>query len=83
MKKFAPSHALNEALARMICGSNLGGTLCSNVQFMIMGYHKENLNKTRLPVILSHYPDGTSTKNILHYIQVSELLVHTTNLQLN
>ena len=44
-------------------------TVCENILFVICGYDAKNLNRTRLPVYMSHVPDGTSTRNELHWAQ--------------
>ncbi|NXE15358.1 LIPM Lipase, partial [Lophotis ruficrista] len=43
---------------------------CANLFFLQGGYNKKNLNMTRLDVYTSHYPDGTSVKNMVHWAQV-------------
>uniref|UniRef100_A0A8C3QXG6 Lipase n=1 Tax=Cyanoderma ruficeps TaxID=181631 RepID=A0A8C3QXG6_9PASS len=43
---------------------------CANLLFLLGGYNEKNLNMTRLDVYTSHYPDGTSVKNIIHWAQV-------------
>ncbi|KAF4800916.1 Lipase member M [Turdus rufiventris] len=43
---------------------------CVNLLFLLSGYNEKNLNVTRLDVYTSHYPDGTSVKNIIHWAQV-------------
>ncbi|NXI90135.1 LIPM Lipase, partial [Psophia crepitans] len=43
---------------------------CANLLFLLGGYNEKNLNMTRLDVYTSHYPDGTSVKNMVHWAQV-------------
>ncbi|XP_049666212.1 lipase member M-like [Accipiter gentilis] len=43
---------------------------CANLLFLLGGYNEKNLNVTRLDVYTSHYPDGTSVKNMIHWAQV-------------
>ncbi|NXN38988.1 LIPM Lipase, partial [Rhinoptilus africanus] len=43
---------------------------CANLLFLLGGYNEKNLNMTRLDVYTSHYPDGTSVKNVMHWAQV-------------
>ncbi|XP_074447072.1 lipase member M-like [Larus michahellis] len=43
---------------------------CANLLFLLGGYNEKNLNMTRLDVYTSHYPDGTSVKNMIHWAQV-------------
>uniref|UniRef100_A0A8C3JLH4 AB hydrolase-1 domain-containing protein n=1 Tax=Calidris pygmaea TaxID=425635 RepID=A0A8C3JLH4_9CHAR len=42
---------------------------CANLLFLLGGYNEKNLNMTRLDVYTSHYPDGTSVKNMIHWAQ--------------
>ncbi|EFN62712.1 Lipase 1 [Camponotus floridanus] len=53
-----------------ICDQNI--EFCSNIMSMIWGDDREQFNITLLPVILKNIPAGTSTKTILHFIQVFE-----------
>uniref|UniRef100_A0A8C3JRJ2 AB hydrolase-1 domain-containing protein n=1 Tax=Calidris pygmaea TaxID=425635 RepID=A0A8C3JRJ2_9CHAR len=46
---------------------------CANLLFLLGGYNEKNLNMTRLDVYTSHYPDGTSVKNMIHWAQVGSL----------
>ncbi|NWY40051.1 LIPM Lipase, partial [Sylvia atricapilla] len=46
--------------------------LCSNEIFLIGGYDWKNLNMSRLDVYLSHFPDYTSVKNLLHWGQTAK-----------
>ncbi|KAK5576247.1 hypothetical protein RB653_007388 [Dictyostelium firmibasis] len=48
------------SITPFVCTSSLG---------LITGWDNSNLNQTRLPVILSQSPGGTSTKNIIHWTQ--------------
>ncbi|XP_009701255.1 PREDICTED: lipase member M-like [Cariama cristata] len=43
---------------------------CANLFFLLGGYNEKNFNMTRLDVYTSHYPDGTSVKNLIHWAQV-------------
>uniref|UniRef100_A0A663LKZ2 Lipase n=1 Tax=Athene cunicularia TaxID=194338 RepID=A0A663LKZ2_ATHCN len=43
---------------------------CANLLFLLGGYNEKNLNMTQLDVYTSHYPDGTSVKNVIHWAQV-------------
>ncbi|CAL4119912.1 unnamed protein product [Meganyctiphanes norvegica] len=45
--------------------------LCENVLFVIGGADHEEINSEYLPVILAHFPAGTSTHNLIHYAQLA------------
>lgn len=66
-----PSSDSNAELARTLCydGSLLQGA-CSTLLFQLAGDSPRQLNRTMLPVILSHIPAGASTKQVLHYGQL-------------
>ncbi|NWW87324.1 LIPM Lipase, partial [Rhynochetos jubatus] len=53
-----------------LCQHPLLHKLCANLFFLLGGYNEKNLNMTRLDVYMSHYPDGTSVKNVIHWAQV-------------
>ncbi|CAB3983685.1 Hypothetical predicted protein, partial [Paramuricea clavata] len=70
---FLPSDALMKFLAQFLCGGGgFDDIICENVIFLLCGYDYAQLNKTRLPVYVSHTPAGTSAKNIIHYGQMVE-----------
>ncbi|VVC96005.1 unnamed protein product [Leptidea sinapis] len=43
--------------------------VCSNILFLISGYSPDQLNTTMLPVILGHFPAGSSIRQATHYLQ--------------
>lgn len=54
----------------------LGGTVCSNVPIIcedliafLVGWDSPDMNVTRMPVYFTHFPAGTSGRNIVHYAQ--------------
>ncbi|XP_072140816.1 gastric triacylglycerol lipase-like [Dermacentor andersoni] len=52
-----------------IC-DNYKGELCSTSLVVTMVSSPEEVNKTRMSVILAHYPIGTSYQNLRHFAQV-------------
>lgn len=44
--------------------------ICELGVSLVSGFDMKNMNSTRLPVYTSHFPAGTSTKNMLHYMQL-------------
>ncbi|XP_067204979.1 gastric triacylglycerol lipase-like [Linepithema humile] len=57
-------------LARYGCNIDLfRKEICGNIIFTIAGFDKEQFNYTLLPLILAHYPSGTSTRTLLHFSQ--------------
>ncbi len=56
----------HNALFGQIC--NVIPTVCENIVKFIVGFtENENLNKSRLSVIASHEPGGTSLKTLNHW----------------
>lgn len=67
---FLPSNEIMRWLADFVCQREDLDTFCSNFLFIIDGFDKANLNKTRLPIYLGHTPAGTSVRNMVHYAQM-------------
>lgn len=60
---------ITHKMLRIACITT-GHYLCSNMFFMLMNVKPTaHLNKTRLPVFISHLPGGTSIQNLVHYGQ--------------
>jgi len=68
IREFLPSAKAVKYIADKGCP--LYEKLCDGVLFLISGYDKADLNKTRTPVYLTHTPAGTSMKNVLHFAQL-------------
>lgn len=68
IKDFMPSATWMKFFAEKACP--ISERMCDNVLFLLAGYDRTNLNKTRTPVYLSHTPAGTSVKNMLHFCQL-------------
>lgn len=56
--------------ARTSCNRRFSRRFCEAAMFVIAGMEERSLNMTRLPVIISHFPAGTSCKNVAHYGQL-------------
>ncbi|CAJ0568111.1 unnamed protein product, partial [Mesorhabditis spiculigera] len=71
---FLPQDGLMRLIEKLFCSNDLTEKLlCGNLLFMIGGPESNQMNTTRLPVYISDMPGGTSTENILHWVQ----MVHT------
>ena len=70
-KEFLPSSDIVHWFAKHACGSVIFDPLvCENLLFVICGPEKKNRNETRMEVYVSHEPDGTSVKNMIHFAQL-------------
>ncbi|XP_065903895.1 gastric triacylglycerol lipase-like [Dysidea avara] len=65
--EFLPSNEFTNFIASQVCPKPVIDEVCRNILFLITGFDDKQLNKTRLPVYLSHLPAGTSEKNIVHF----------------
>jgi len=65
--KFVPSGTTLSSLLGVAC--NLVPGACDGVASGLFGCTGENLQKSRTGVYFAHFPDGTSTTNIVHWIQ--------------
>lgn len=53
-----------------ICTSyNYEEIMCRNALFLLTGFDAPQFNMTWLPVILSHNPEGTSARTVVHFAQ--------------
>ncbi|XP_015126022.1 lipase 3 [Diachasma alloeum] len=67
---FAPTNALLTKIGRQSCEArSLYQVICSNSLFMITGYDTAQINQTLVPIILGHFPAGSSVKQFLHFGQ--------------
>ena len=70
-RDFLPSSTIIKWLAKHACGSRvLNPLLCENILFLLCGPEDKNMNQSRIEVYISHEPDGTSVKNMIHFAQM-------------
>ncbi|XP_023235796.1 gastric triacylglycerol lipase-like [Centruroides sculpturatus] len=69
-KEFLPNDFITKLFAQTACNVDVVRSICSNIYFQISGYDFSQLNESRLDVYFSHFPAGTSTKNIIHLGQL-------------
>ncbi|CAF1336184.1 unnamed protein product [Adineta ricciae] len=68
--EFLPSSYIIKWLGKFACDRFIiDRVVCDNIFFALFGPEKKNLNETRMPVYVSHVPDGTSVKNMIHFAQ--------------
>ncbi|XP_017480371.1 PREDICTED: lipase 3-like isoform X1 [Rhagoletis zephyria] len=69
--EFMPNTKLFVDHSQVVCHDNaMTQDVCSNILFLVAGYNSEQLNKTMLPVMLSHTPSGASIKQLEHFGQL-------------
>lgn len=67
---FVQNTKLMKFVARTTCRWKFSQRLCEIPLFVITGMEERGVNMTRLPVIMNHFPEGASTKNLAHYAQL-------------
>lgn len=67
---FLPPNSILIPLSRYICPNSWTASFCTNFLFLVCGYDGNQIEKSRLPVIVAHAPAGTSKQNMLHYLQL-------------
>ncbi|KAL9925373.1 lipase 3-like [Glossina fuscipes] len=69
--EFMPNTKFLVDHSQLVCHDNaMTQEVCSNILFLVAGYNSEQLNKTMLPVMLSHTPSGASIKQLEHFGQL-------------
>ncbi|XP_017026075.1 lipase 3 [Drosophila kikkawai] len=69
--EFMPNTKFLVDHSQVVCHDNaMTQDVCSNILFLVAGYNTEQLNKTMLPVMLSHTPSGASIKQLEHFGQL-------------
>ncbi|XP_013105672.1 lipase 3 [Stomoxys calcitrans] len=69
--EFMPNTKFLVDQTQVVCHDNaMTQDVCSNILFLVAGYNSEQLNKTMLPVMLSHTPSGASIKQLEHFGQL-------------
>ncbi|KAH8391205.1 hypothetical protein KR215_008807, partial [Drosophila sulfurigaster] len=69
--EFMPNTKFLVDHSQVVCHDNaMTQDVCSNILFLVAGYNSEQLNKTMLPVMLSHTPSGASIKQLEHFGQL-------------
>jgi pimeloyl-ACP methyl ester carboxylesterase len=68
--EFLPSDGITKWLGEYACSRFIiDKVACDNIFLILFGPEKKNLNETRMQVFVSHVPDGTSVKNMIHIAQ--------------
>ncbi|XP_063163513.1 lipase member M-like isoform X2 [Candoia aspera] len=52
------------------CGCTPADEVCKLVLSLLSGFNLKNLNESRSDVYVSHFPDYTSVKNVIHWAQL-------------
>ncbi|XP_026542544.1 lipase member M-like isoform X1 [Notechis scutatus] len=69
-KEFSLLSRSKRAALTQQCGQQLSDELCRQALSLISGFNLKNLNKSRSDVYISHFPDYTSVKHIIHLGQL-------------
>ena len=65
---FLPSMKWVQWISDKGCPKREIGILCSDVMFVLCGFDGKQLNTTRTPVYVAHTPAGTSSWNMVSYM---------------
>ncbi|XP_037952579.1 lipase 3-like [Teleopsis dalmanni] len=68
--EFMPSNKLLSLLGSQACKDKaIFQPMCENILFLMGGWDSSHLNSTLMPEICQTHPAGSSTKQLLHYLQ--------------
>ncbi|KAG8230453.1 hypothetical protein J437_LFUL009941, partial [Ladona fulva] len=68
--EFLPQNKIIKFLSRYGCElATIEKEICENIIFAIVGFDSSQFNQALLPIVLGHFPAGSSTKTVLHYAQ--------------
>ncbi|XP_042909900.1 gastric triacylglycerol lipase-like [Parasteatoda tepidariorum] len=67
--EFMSNNPAQQFITRNLCASK-SAFICENIMYMVFGKDSEQYNQTRTPVYASHFPNGASMKNIVHFSQM-------------
>lgn len=69
--QFLPNNKIMDLLAKLFCGgSTIGGEVCEDILFLVAGPNSHQTNQSRIPVYIGHTPAGTSSQNVIHFLQM-------------
>ncbi|XP_011705791.1 PREDICTED: lipase 3-like, partial [Wasmannia auropunctata] len=63
-----PQNDVLEFLAKIGCDIFHFEEVCVNIIFSLVGFDEEQFDYALLPTFLSHFPAGSSTKTLVHYL---------------
>ncbi|CAH1119116.1 unnamed protein product [Phaedon cochleariae] len=70
MDEFLPGKGLLSTARSALCSADFGSAVCGNALFALCGFNAQQLNATTdVPQIMAYAPAGSSTKQLLHFIQ--------------
>jgi len=65
-----PSNRIIDCLATLFCKNPTTVEMCSELIFLITGFDSDQLNITLMDSFMHHSPAGTSSKTLLHVLQL-------------
>ncbi|XP_077207069.1 lipase member M-like [Paroedura picta] len=71
-KEFCVLNEKQRAFVAWQCGYQPMDYFCKQALMLFAGFNEKNLNQSRTDIYISHAPDFTSVKNILHWGQVAK-----------
>ncbi|XP_077534433.1 gastric triacylglycerol lipase-like [Haemaphysalis longicornis] len=67
---FLQTNDFMKNVAVTTCKRRATRAMCGDTIFRLTGLTERSINVTRMPVIISHLPAGTSVKNMVHFAQL-------------
>ncbi|CAD6194863.1 unnamed protein product [Caenorhabditis auriculariae] len=68
---FLPDFYVMKMVSEYVCGGmKIEADTCDNFLFLIGGPESNQWNETRVPVYISQMPAGTSSQNMIHWLQM-------------
>lgn len=67
---FLPGTFLRALIKLGFCGGPLGEKVCYDFMELVIGMDSKNIDKSRVPVYVAHFAEGTSFKDVVHFGQI-------------
>lgn len=69
INEFLPNTEWIGKIGSELCNEGATQAICTNSLFLLCGFSPDQMNASVLPIITSHTPAGSSSKQLIHYAQ--------------
>jgi pimeloyl-ACP methyl ester carboxylesterase len=69
VQQLLPTSEFMRSVVPWFCTSTLFSWMCDSALHFMIGYNTDEMQQDRMSVFLSHFPSGTSTKDLVHWAQ--------------